>query len=131
MDTYEAKTIMDTYEAIRYCAVELLAGKIIQAAGVSAGHGMVIDWRTLKSGETLQANGDTFDTARLFVTLVGPEVAMRGGGTPEVTAWMCDQNGRRRRSFKVGGVHVTTETLDGEDLAEWFTTELAKVAADI
>jgi hypothetical protein len=122
---------MEAYEAVHHCAVELLAGKVVQAAGVSAGNGSVIDWRSVKSGETVQTNRDAFDTARLFVSLVGPEAAMCGGGTPEITAWMADQNGRRRRSFDVGGMHVTTETNDGEDLAEWFTHELAKAAADI
>ena len=123
---------METYEAVRHCTVELFAGKIVQAAGVSAGNGSVIDWRSIPSGETLQTNGDTFDTAQLFVTLVGPEAAMRGGGAPEITAWMRDQNGRRRRSFDAQGMHVTVESIDHDDeLQAWFTHELAKAAADI
>jgi hypothetical protein len=123
---------VETYEAVRYCAVELHTGKIIQAAGVSAGNGSVIDWRSVKSGETLQTDCDVFDTARLFVALVGPEVAMRGEGVPEIAAWMRDQNGRRRRSFDAQGMHVTVESIDHDDeLQVWFTHELAKAAADI
>jgi hypothetical protein len=49
---------------------------VLQIEGVSAGRGIVIDWREVKSGETLQTDADAFDTAQLFVALVGVTVAL-------------------------------------------------------
>ncbi len=66
---------MDTHPAVRACTLALLAGFILHASNVTAGRGLVVDWRTVKSGEELQM-GDPFDTAWLFVAIVGPEAAL-------------------------------------------------------
>lgn len=70
----------DTFNAVRACAISLLAGDVLQADLVSAGNGIVIDWRTVRSGETLQSGADAFDTAQLFVALVGVDAAFRAVG---------------------------------------------------
>lgn len=57
-------------------ALLLLEGCVLHASNVTAGSGIVIDWRTVRSGELLQAEGDAFDTAALFVTLVGTDAAL-------------------------------------------------------
>lgn len=62
-------------EAVQACAVALLGGVVLHADDVTAGNGVVIDWREVKHGETLQNDGDAFDTAYLFVTVVGVEAA--------------------------------------------------------
>jgi hypothetical protein len=41
-----------------------------------SGQGLVIDWRTVRSGDTIQTSADFFDTARLFVALVGTDAAL-------------------------------------------------------
>jgi hypothetical protein len=38
-------------------AVALLGGRILQACGVSAGNGALIDWRTVRSGEDVTLSG--------------------------------------------------------------------------
>lgn len=118
----------ETYEAVRLCAAELISGAVIQTAGVSAGNGTVIDWRTVPSGETIQDGGDTFDTARLFVALVGTEAAMRGNGVPIVSTYMERYDGARRRSFHVRGMTVYVEPHEDDELQAWFTAELARAA---
>ncbi len=67
---------MDTYSAVRACAIVLFAGAVLHAADITAGNGIVVDWRTVKSGEELATQADPFDTAWLFVALVGPEAAL-------------------------------------------------------
>lgn len=54
----------------------LLRGRTLHAEDVTAGNGKVIDWRTTKSGNELQIGADAFDTARLFLTLVGEDAAL-------------------------------------------------------
>lgn len=66
----------ETLEAVSACAVAMLAGAVLQTSGISAGRGLVMDWRSVKSGETLQQDADAFDTAQLFVALVGPDAAL-------------------------------------------------------
>lgn len=64
------------FDAVRACSIVLLGGVVLHAGDVTAGNGSVIDWRTVKSGEELCPGGDAFDTAYLFVSLVGPEAAI-------------------------------------------------------
>lgn len=65
-----------SYRAIAAVAAALLEdGRTVQACDVSAGAGLVVDWRTSDLGEVL-AQGDAFDTARAFVRAVGPDVAL-------------------------------------------------------
>lgn len=124
-------TTLQTYEAVRCVALALIAGEVVQAAGVSAGNGAVIDWRTVRSGEALQTDADAFDTAQFFVALVGPEAAMRGGGAPEVTAFMPNHEGSRRRAFSVRGILVCVEPHEDDALQAWFTQELAALAVSL
>lgn len=51
------------------------AAAVLQALGVSAGHGLIIDWREVRSGETV-CEGDAFDVAQAFVRLVGEDAAL-------------------------------------------------------
>lgn len=62
---------MSTFAAVRACALVLLTGAVLQVEDVTAGGGMVVDWRTVRSGETLVIDADPFDTAALFVVMVG------------------------------------------------------------
>lgn len=62
---------------------ELLAGRVLQACEVSAGNGKVIDWRDVRSGELLLDEADAFDTARLFVHLVGDWKAFEAALGPD------------------------------------------------
>lgn len=121
-----------SYAAVRFVAESVLAGRVVQASGVTVGSGFVIDWRTVKSGEEIQCGADAFDSAQLFVALVGAEAAIAGqGAVPEVTAYMLCANGGRLRSFTVGGLRVSVDPHDDDTLQEWFTHELAKMAASI
>jgi hypothetical protein len=61
------------YEHVKEAAARILAGEVLQAGSVSAGRGLVIDWRTIRSGEIVDDGGDSFDQAHLFVALAGPE----------------------------------------------------------
>lgn len=129
------------FDAVWVCAIALLSGGVLQVAGVSAGSGLVIDWRTVTSGETLLANGDAFDTAQLFVALVGdgPAVEAVRGDTgsaakfvapaPRVTAFMPGANGGRRRSFEIGAFRVVVEPHEDDEAQAVFTSELAALAA--
>lgn len=132
-----------TYEAIRACALAILAGSILQVDGVSAGRGIVVDWRTIKSGETLVQDANAFDTAQLFVALVGVERALSVVGdapeatafvtpAPRVAAYMANASGARRRSFEAGPFRVFVEPHDEDDAAQAeFTAQLARLAATI
>lgn len=62
---------MNTHELTQAIAVDLLQGRVLQASKVSAGRGTVIDWRHVPSGETCLDGADAFDTASLFLALVG------------------------------------------------------------
>lgn len=55
----------------------LLTGEVLHGANVTVGNGSVIDWRTVKSGDEIAHDLDAFDSAALFVALVGPEVATK------------------------------------------------------
>ena len=129
----------DLYPAVRVCALALLGGEVLQASKVSAGRGTVIDWRHVKSGEIV-CEGDAFDTAHAFVTLVGEKSALSAAivgpelaplpHRPEVTAWMRTPSGRGR-SFDVGPYHVNVHVSADEDDAAHaaFTEKLAALAA--
>ena len=61
--------------AVWACSVAILDGEILHASDVTAGNGLVIDWREVKSGEIMDKQGDSFDSAYLFVWLVGVDAA--------------------------------------------------------
>jgi hypothetical protein len=128
----------DTFPAVRACALAVLSGAVLQMSGVTAGRGKVIDWREVKSGETIQEDADAFDTAQLFVALVGPEaalaVATKYAGNPPpapaITAYRPNEHGQRVREFTTpAGFKVTVRSADyGEDdeaEAAELTTRLA------
>jgi hypothetical protein len=136
---------VETFPAIRACAQALLDGAVLQAAEVSAGNGAVIDWRTVRSGDTLQTGGDPFDTAQLFVALVGPEVALAAlkdepdpvepfeEPAPRIHAWSHNEHGQRVRSFIAPGnfaVSVKSHNWceNDDEAAAAFTERLAKLA---
>ena len=58
------------------CAAEILYGRTLQGAGVTAGLGRVIDWRTVPSGETVLEDGDPFDVTQCFLALVSERAAL-------------------------------------------------------
>lgn len=62
--------------AVALCTTAIFRGSILHASDVTAGNGVVVDWRHVPSGETLCAGVDAFDAAYLFVELVGPEAAV-------------------------------------------------------
>ena len=130
--------------AVWAAAVVLLGGAILQAGNVSAGNGRVIDWREVKSGETLMDDGDAFDVAYLFVALVGEEIALatieEPGEPPaepreraHVVTWTMDAPGRRARSIYVGGFEVVVKARldENNELHEGFTSRLAEAAEQI
>lgn len=132
----------ETFAAVRVCSIAILAGEVLQADAVSAGNGMVVDWRTVKSGETLQEGADAFDTAQLFVALVGPDAALRSVASwvvepaplvrvqPTIHAYMQASNGGRRRTFDVGGFQIMVEPHE-DDLAQAeFTAKLVAICAE-
>lgn len=132
----------DTFSAVRACAIALLAGSVLQVEHVSAGNGMVIDWRTVRCGETLQEGADAFDTAQFFVSLVGPDAALLAVSgldieavapvrvQPRVHAYMLQANGGRLRSFEVGGFKVMVEAHEDDVAQAEFTARLAELAAE-
>ena len=131
---------MGTFAAVRACAEVILDGAVLQADGVSAGNGRVVDWRTVKNGETLQDGCDAFDTAQLFVALVGCEAALSVmddaasappsvASLPEIVAFMANEHGARRRSFTVGRFTVVVEPHSDDDSAQAaFARRLAEFA---
>lgn len=68
---------MTRYRVVSIVARALLQGATLQACEVSAGQGLLIDWRTIRCGEPLLHDADAFDVAYLFVWLVGPLRAVR------------------------------------------------------
>ena len=130
----------DTFAAVRACSIALLSGAVLQSVGVSAGNGIVIDWRTVKSGETLTTHADAFDTAQLFVSLVGPEAALAAidevfppalEGTPimpRIYAFMQTACGGRLRSFDIGDFKVMVEAHEDDAAQAAFTERLAGLA---
>lgn len=66
-----------SYRAIAAVAAALLDdGRPLQACDVTAGAGLVVDWRYSANGECLISGADAFDTARAFVAAVGSESAL-------------------------------------------------------
>lgn len=131
----------ETFPAVCACAIALLAGAVLQAAGVSAGNGRVIDWRTEKCGDEIQTGGDPFETAQLFVTLVGPDVALAAtevapsepfaSPPPVITAFMQASNGGRRRHFTIGAFDVYVEPHEDDAAQAAFTLALATLAQTV
>lgn len=76
-----------TYEAAAACSAALLRGATLQASEVTAGAGIVIDWRTIRSGEVVLQAECAFDLAYLFVALVGPGLALREAQTAVLPEW--------------------------------------------
>ena len=135
---------MSKHATVQAVAVALLGGLVLHAANVTAGNGAVIDWRTVKSGETVQEGADAFDTALLFVTLVGEEAAVAALPVvvevqepapvkvkPQISAYMQQANGGRLRAFEVGGFRVMVEAHDDDAAQAAFVERLAAVAADL
>ncbi len=128
-----------TFAAVRACALAILAGGILHASDVTAGNGVVVDWRTVRSGATLTTEANPFDAAQLFVALVGEDAALSSleeepspapDPTPiptRVYAYAIDSNcGGRRRTFEARqGFKVLVEP-DADDAAQAaFTAKLA------
>lgn len=135
---------MSKHATIQAVAVALLGGLVLHAANVTAGNGAVIDWRTVKSGETVQEGADAFDTALLFVSLVGEEAAVGVLPVvvevqepapvkiaPRISAYMQQQNGGRLRAFEVGGFRVMVEAHDDDEAQAAFVERLATLAAEL
>ena len=119
------------YDAVRACALAMLGGAVLQTCDVSAGRGLVVDWRIVKSGEAMLSEADPFDVADLFVALVGPEAALSTVGVepvPEIVAFMRCENGGRRRRFEVGGFAVYVEPHEDDAGQAAFTGRLAALA---
>lgn len=131
------------FAATRACALALLAGSVLAASDVTAGNGLVVDWRTVKSGEALITDADPFDEAHLFVAAVGPEAAILAATRdkdvepapevvehePRVVSFMLLPCGGRRRMFKVGPFAVYVEPHGEDDAAQAaFVTALAAMA---
>lgn len=130
----------DTYAAVRACSIAILAGAILQIDQVSAGNGKVIDWRTVRSGETVQADASAFDTAQLFVALVGPAAALcaveRNRNVapappvrvaPTVHAFAQASNGGRRRTFQASGFTIVIEPHEDDAAQAAFAGRLASL----
>lgn len=134
------------FPVVSACAVKLLGGVVLHAQAdegvVTAGNGKVVDWRENKSGETVATGIDAFETAHLFVELVGPEAAERavrewavrvGDAPPQigprVTAFAINPCGGRRRAFKVGRFTVMVEPHEDDEGQAEFTERLAAAAA--
>lgn len=136
-------------DVVQAVAVAMLGGVVVQAAGVSAGHGKVIDWREVKSGWTMLDGADAYDTAQLFVDLVGVNAALEALAkhgmilreehdndvqpkreVPKVHAYMQMQNGGRQRSFDVGEFSVMVRNHEDDVAQAAFTQWLAEQAAN-
>lgn len=134
------------FEAVRACSIALLTGAVLHASDVTAGNGKVIDWREVRSGAELLADGDAFDVAHLFVTLVGEEAAHAAATRDmdiappppdpepeiEVYAYGPSPRGGRRRAFDAGPFRVIVEPDEEDDAAQAaFTAALARAAKSI
>jgi hypothetical protein len=129
---------LETYPAVYACSLAILSGRVLQASGVSVGHGKVIDWRTVPSGEMLESEASAADCAQLFVALVGPDMALASARvqteTPQpkiVTFGKAPHADGHRRQFTVGRFTVKVEPHDADADQESFTRELARLAASI
>jgi hypothetical protein len=133
----------EAFDAVRACAIVLLDGAVLQAGGVSAGNGLVIDWREVKSGEQILDSADAFDMAYLLVALVGAEAAFAAATrdcdiepappvsrpTTRVHAFAPSYNGGRRRTFEIGPFTVMVEPHEDDAAQDSFTAALAEAAA--
>jgi hypothetical protein len=61
-----------SFQSALELSILLLNGLVIQADKVSVGNGTIIDWRGVPSGEEVAKGLDPFDSAYLFICLVGP-----------------------------------------------------------
>ena len=52
-------------------AIALTNGAVFEVNEVTAGKGLVIDWRIVKSGQTILENADAYDVAITLVGLAG------------------------------------------------------------
>lgn len=70
-------------DAIFACCVAFTKDpkRVLHAKDVTASLGTVTDWRYEKAGHTLLADADAFDTAVLFVDLVGYSPAYEAATT--------------------------------------------------
>ncbi len=66
-----------TYWTTAAISAVLVQGATLHACNVTAGGGLVIDWRTVKGGDTVISEADAFDVARMFIALVGEEQALK------------------------------------------------------
>lgn len=131
------------YEAVRACALALLGGAVLKACDVTAGRGSAIDWREVRSGDLVQSDGDAFDTAYLFVSMVGNVAAMDAVECevppavpapvvqPRITAFMQAACGGRPRSFHVGEFTVIVEAHENDAAQAAFTQRLAARALEV
>jgi hypothetical protein len=126
--------IEETFPAVYACALAILGGAVLQARDVSAGRGLVVDWRSTRSGEVVQDGCDAFDAAQLFVALVGPDAAFAAAtvdgepAPPDVCAYAPRHDGARRRSFEIGGFRVYVEPHEDDAAQAAFTGRLAAFA---
>lgn len=127
---------IETFTAVRACAIAILGGAVLTACDVTAGNGLVVDWRSVKCGEHMETDGDAAAVAQLFVALVGPEAALASVSDeppaplpPAVTAFMRGANGGRRRQFEVGGFVVQVEPDENDAAQAAFVEKLARFAA--
>lgn len=67
---------MSFYDLVFRCSVEIIRGRVLQAGGVTAGNGDVIDWRSVRCGERVARDADAYDQALLFVELAGWDVVV-------------------------------------------------------
>lgn len=135
---------MNTFAIVRACALAIIAGTILHASDgtgvVTAGNGVVVDWRIVRSGEVFETtDGTAFDTAQLFVALVGEEAARAAlviepppappvrEATTHVMAYAIDPAcGGRRRSFDAPqGFRVYVEPDSDDNAQSAFTARLA------
>lgn len=148
--TREPKPLL-TVDTVQAVVIALLGGAVVQAVGVSAGHGKVIDWREVKSGWTMLDNADAYDTAQLFVDLVGVDASLEvlakhgivlgedrsdaqpNREVPEVVAYAPNARGERMCGFSFDGFRVSVQnSWDNEDdvAQAAFTQWLAEQAAN-
>jgi hypothetical protein len=140
----------ETFPTVRACVLVLLAGVVLHGSDVTAGNGIIVDWRTVKCGEEIRRDADPFDTAQLFVALVGVEVAARAvedaverNGldiappppvprvAPRVVAFAPDCNGGRRRQFDVGAFTIRVEPHEDDAAQAEFTARLAALCESL
>ena len=65
-----------TARVVSILAAHLVRGAALSIHDVTAGNGQVIEWAAVKSGQTLLEGADAFDTAELFLKLVGTRAAL-------------------------------------------------------